>query len=432
MDTLTPPPSSSWKAKAPRPNPSATSRKLRLLVQLVIPAVILLAIAIGMITGYLEKWLWMEQLKYTGIFWKLFSVQWTMYAASFACVFVFVWLNLRHALVVGGVPGGHGPMPRALIPRISNADSLEPELTPDLLHSAIVIGSLLIAWFAANAFFAQWDTWLRFRYGGAFGVADPLYGIDVGFYVFHLPFYQMLQTSLALLSILTIAGVGLLYSYFKAASLRLGTHTGMDRGAMSHLSVLLCILFANWGFGLLLDHYRLVYSTMGVVYGAGYTADHLTRVVLWGMMALSVAVCALFAFNVVHPRFRSMIAGVVGFAGVYALAVLLIPNLFQKFIVEPSELAFETPYLRHYIDYTRRAYDLTNVQETSYPALTDLTPAVIARNQDTIENIRLWDVRPLLKMYQQTQAIRLYYQFYGSSLFGVGRLLVQVEHHEPG
>jgi uncharacterized protein len=64
------------------------------------------------------------------------------------------------------------------------------------------------------------------------------------------------------------------------------------------------------------------------------------------------------------------------------------------------------------IDFTRKAYQLDKIQETSYPALIDLTPSVIARNQDTIQNIRLWDSRPLLQTYQQTQAIRLYYQFY--------------------
>ena len=88
------------------------------------------------------------------------------------------------------------------------------------------------------------------------------------------------------------------------------------------------------------------------------------------------------------------------------------PALFQKFVVQPNELALETPYLKNYIEFTRKAYKLDAIQETSYPAMEDLTPEVIARNQGTIQNIRLWDSRPLLQTYQQTQAIRLYYQFY--------------------
>ena len=73
----------------------------------------------------------------------------------------------------------------------------------------------------------------------------------------------------------------------------------------------------------------------------------------------------------------------------------------------------ETPYLKNNIEFTRKAFNLNTIQETSYPALADLTPEIIARNQDTIQNIRLWDWRPLLQMYQQAQEIRLYYQFYG-------------------
>ena len=91
---------------------------------------------------------------------------------------------------------------------------------------------------------------------------------------------------------------------------------------------------------------------------------------------------------------------------------MLVPALFQKFVVQPNELSLETPYLKNYIEFTRKAYKLDAIQETAYPAMADLTPAVLARNQGTIQNIRLWDKRPLLQTYQQTQAIRLYYKFY--------------------
>ncbi len=410
MDTITPPPTSPWKPKEAQPGARLATHKLRLFTQLIIPAAILLVIAVSMVTDYLVKWLWMGQLHYTGIFWTMLSVQWTMYAVAFAIVFFFVWLNLRQALRVIGVPSGSGLMPRALIP--AEADGIDLALTPHLLHAAAVIVSLGIAWLAATMFFGQWDTWLRFRYGGTFGVADPLYGIDVGFYVFSLPFYQMLQTSMILLTLLTMAGVGTLYGFFTAVGLNRGGRVATDGRAASHLSILLFILVADWGLGFLLDHYELVYSTMGVVHGAGYTADHLTRVALWGMVILSVIACALLVVNAWRPRARAFAVGCAIYVGIYVAAVLVVPGVFQKFVVQPSELAFEAPYLRHYIDYTRRAYDLTNVVETSYPALADLTPAVIARNTDTVENIRLWDARPLLQMFQQTQAIRLYYQFY--------------------
>ena len=260
-------------------------------------------------------------------------------------------------------------------------------------------------------FRAQWDTYLRFRYGGSFGVPDPLFGVDVGFYLFHLPFYGLLQTTLMMLTAFALAGTVIVYMFFGLLRVSAG-QIQASRNATSHLSVLLFILVANWGWGLYLDHYNLVYSTLGVVYGAGYTADHVTRIVLWIMVGVSAAACALLAVNFFRPRFRALIVGSVVYVALYVIAVLLFPGLFQKFIVEPSELALETPYLKHYIEFTRKAYQLDAIQETAYPALADLTPATIARNEDTIQNIRLWDSRPLLQTYQQTQAIRLYYQFY--------------------
>ena len=63
-------------------------------------------------------------------------------------------------------------------------------------------------------------------------------------------------------------------------------------------------------------------------------------------------------------------------------------------MVQPNELALETPYLKNNIEFTRKAYGLDAIQETFYPALSDLTLEMISRNQDTIQNIRLWDWRP--------------------------------------
>ena len=179
----------------------------------------------------------------------------------------------------------------------------------------------------------------------------------------------------------------------------------------AHLSVFGAVMVAIWGWGFYLDHYELLYSTQGVVYGAGYTADHVTRIAYWIMVGAAGALCALLVSNMFRPRLRAIMIGSGIYLGVYIVAVLALPALFQRFVVQPNELALETPYLKNNIAFTRTAYQLDKIQETSYPALADLTADVIARNQDTIQNVRLWDYRPLLQMYQQAQEIRLYYQF---------------------
>ena len=386
-------------------------RSSRLLISLLIVAAILLSVVLIAIAGNIEKWLWMSQLTYGGIFWTLLSVQWAMFWSAFVFAFLYLWANL-HLAARNGRDFDRDDSRGRLSAANGAVGQIGLDLPPRFLKLAVVTFCAVVALFFAIGFHAQWDTYLRFRYGGSFGVSDPLYGVDVGFYLFHLPFYELLQTTLMLLTVLALVGAVLAYILFGALRVSGGAKIEASRNATSHLSLLLLILVANWGWGLYLDHYNLVYSTLGVVYGAGYTADHVTRIALWIMVGISAAACALLAVNFFRPRFRGLVVGSVAYVALYVIAVLLLPVLFQKYVVEPSELARETPYLKHYIEFTRKAYQLNAIQETAYPALADLTPATIARNEDTIQNIRLWDSRPLLETYQQSQAIRLYYQFY--------------------
>jgi uncharacterized protein len=395
---------------------------------LLLPAVFITLVAVGMVAGYLEKWLWMGELKYTGIFWTLFSIRWIMFITAFICFFLYLWINLRVAVRILTTSRAAGSTQRGMtLLRADMSSQFNIDVSPRLLNWSIVLGGAAVAWFAADAFSSQWDTWLRFRYGGSFGVSDPLFGVDVGFYIFSLPFYQLLQTSMMLLTVVAIGMASCVYGYIAVLRNRLTGGAVIGRRARSHLSILLLILVATWGFGFWLSHYQLVYSTVGVVYGAGFTADHVTRIALWIMLGLSVAGCALLALNVYRANTRMLLIGAGTYIGAYVLGIIILPVLCQKFIVQPSELAFETPYLKNYIEYTRKAYDLSTVQETSYPALADLTPAVVARNQDTTENIRLWDARPLLQTYEQTQAIRLYYEFYN---VGVDRYHLTDGYHQ--
>ncbi len=412
-----------WRFAGGNGSVAGTRSAFRHPLRLLTAVAVLLIFILGIVTGYLEKWLWMRQLNYAGIFWTLLSVQWAMFCSAFVFAFLYLWINL-HQVVRNSVAFRRGT---ALWSGPEGAAPAVIDISSRLLKLAVVLVSAGVALFFAIGFYANWDTYLRFRYGGSFGASDPLYGVDVGFYIFHLPFYEMLQTSLMLLTVLVLAAVLLTYVFFGLLRLSGSGKIVASDKATRHLSVLLFILVANWGFGLYLDHYNLVYSTLGIVYGAGYAADHVTRIALWVMVAVSAAACALLALNFFRRRFAALLVGSGIYVALYAVAILLLPVVFQKFFVQPNELALEAPYLKHYIAFTRTAYQLDAIQETSYPALADLTPAVLARNQDTIQNIRLWDSRPLLQTYQQTQAIRLYYQFYN---VGIDRYHLENGYHQ--
>ena len=405
------------------------SSSRHLLLPVIIAGFLVIAV-LASIAGYLEEWLWMRQLDYTGIFWTLLSVSGRWFARLLSSLFCSCGSTSDRLPKIADPPR-RGQAWRLDLPersflartdadtRTNDADK-QPnrvvsrfiELSPRLLKTAIVLISAGIALFFATGFYSEWDTYLRFRYGGSFGVSDPLFGVDVGFYVFHLPFYVLLQSSLTLLTILTLGIVLATYAFLGLQPVGGSERIAVGGNATSHLSALLFILVGSFGWGFYLDHYELVYSTLGVVYGAGYAADHVTRIALWIMVGVSAVACLLLALNFFRPRLKMLAVGAGVYVALWAIGIVLAPFAFQKFFVQPSELTLETPYLKNYIDFTRKAYQLDAIQETSYPALADLTPDVIARNQDTIQNIRLWDSRPLLQTYQQTQAIRLYYQFY--------------------
>ena len=374
-------------------------------------ALVGIGIDLSVVLGLVQKWLWMRQLDYVGIFWTILSVKWGIFGVTLIISVLYLWLNLRFAAKNIDLVDGESFFNKAFKHPVDASRTINVVVSPQLLVFAIDFAIVVLSLIFAMSVSSQWDTYLRFRYGGSFGVADPLFGIDLGFYVFRLPFYELVQGSITVLTVSALAILTFCSIFGVSQSKSSGKITVPD-GARKHFMVLLFILVANLGWGFVLDHYELVYSTLGVVHGAGYAAAHVTRVALWVMTGASALACVLLAISFFRARTKYIVAGIVTYAGLYVVAVLALPFLFQTFVVKPNELSLETPYLNHYIDYTRRAYKLDGIQETAYPALADLTPDVIARNEDTIQNIRLWDTRPLLQTYQQTQAIRLYYEFY--------------------
>ena len=151
----------------------------------------------------------MRQVGYTGIFWTLFSVRWELFCAAFVVASLYLWINLRLA-AKNGAPFRVG----SLTGESALATKLGVQISPAVLRLAMGAVAAIVALFYAIIFYAQWDTYLRFRYGGSFGLSDPLFGVDAGFYVFRLPFYELLQNSLTTLALITLLAVLAFYAYF--------------------------------------------------------------------------------------------------------------------------------------------------------------------------------------------------------------------------
>ncbi len=358
-------------------------------------SLIVFLIVLSTVSGRIVEWLWMRQMDYENIFWRLLAVKWTLFGLALVSVFLYLRINLHFAVKEASVFKGDQPK----IP--SGAEKWFP-----------VLLSLMVALIFARIFYNQWDTCIRFFWGDAFNQTDPIYDRDIGFYLFRLPFYQLIQDGVVGLALTTLVIISLAYA--SLGSLRYERLNEVQPSAriIRHLSLLLIVFFLTLAWGFYLDRFELLYGTRGVVYGVGYTADHVTRISLWVMIAVSVVLAGLLLLNLRKFRFKRMMVALGAYFLLYFIVVSLIPSLVQKFKVDPSELALETPYLKHNIHFTRKAFQLDRIRESAYPSLTDLTPADIPKNRDTIDNIRLWDWRPILQTYRQTQEIRLYYQFY--------------------
>jgi len=266
----------------------------------------------------------------------------------------------------------------------------------------ILIGiGLLITFIMAAILSAHWLHFLLFSHAVPFGLTDPIFGLDVSFYIFRLPVYDLLAGWFLALAILSLLGA--LVVYGAAGALR-------DRGPIAHLSILGALTLALIATQYQLARFRLLISSRGAVFGAGYTDIH-ARIPIYNLLtAVLLVAAALLLLNVYFRRWQLLLIT----AGAWLLLTLvssIYPAALQRFVVAPNELAAERPYIQHAITFTRIGFGLTDVQEQDFPAEGALTPEVLDANKATIQNIRLWDWRPLLTTYGQLQEIRLYYAF---------------------
>ncbi len=366
----------------------------------------LLIVALVKSSDLIQDWIWMSQVGYGEVFRRIFSIKLMLAIPAFVISFLFLWLNLRIALA--GILRQQGRVSEGNVVLYMKQGAV---LSPGVSKAAVMLVSAVLGVGFAVAFYVRWDVFLRFHWGGAFGQSDPIFGKDIGFYLFHLPFYEIIQNSFSGLTVLALAAVGLTYSQFGLLQPGMLQAGHADRKIFGHLSLLLLFFMASWAWGIYLDRFELLYSTRGVVYGVGYTAFHAERIGLWVMLIATVILGAFILICVLKRRFVLVLMGAGGYFVLYFLVLVLLPGVIQKYKVQPNELQLEAPFLKNNIAFTRKAFQLDRITEKAYPALSDITYKDIQNHEDTIQNIRLWDWRPILQTYRQTQEIRLYYQF---------------------
>jgi uncharacterized membrane protein (UPF0182 family) len=271
----------------------------------------------------------------------------------------------------------------------------------------LVVIALLLALISAGAWSGSWETILLFANGGDFGTTDANFTRDIGFYVFDLPFWRFLQGW----AIASLIGIGLLtLGAYAAGALR--WQLRLTAPVRAHLSIIGALLLAVIAIGYQLDIPELVYSTRsGTFQGATY-ADLNAQVPAY--VILTVVALAAAALLLANIWFRTLWALALAGGAWLALSIVvggIYPSVVQTLTVKPNELTVERPFIAKHIAATRAAFELDTIEERNYSGEAPLTRRLIDTESGTLNNLRLWDYRPLLSTFGQDQILRVYYDF---------------------
>jgi uncharacterized protein len=374
-------------------------------------------VTLGLASDFLVDWLWFSAVGYREVFWTIFTAKTGLFSAVFVGSTIPVWVSGTLALRYAGQRGPWLPVAfnrgstsvRTWSGRLPEPAALRfPQLPWRWLIAgvAVVIGVTI-----AEVETAKWGLVLRFLHQVPYGQRDPLYGNDLGFYLFSLPALVALKNWVLLILDLSVVVAAAVYWAHGDIGLAKGRQ-GISSAAIAHGSVLLGLFFVvmAWSYGL--DRFLLLYGDNGVVVGAGYTDIHVELPVLWTLVGIASVAALVSWVNLWRRTYTLPLAAVVLVFGSSFALDLVFPALFQRFSVKPSELQLETPYLERNIALTREAYNLQHVTVKPFPAEQELTARSLQVNRATIDNIRLWDVQPLMDTYAQLQEIRTYYKFH--------------------
>ncbi len=421
-------------------NAGRAGRQFGLVAGIVLVLGLVLLFGIG-----LDLWtdaLWYTSVGFDSVFWTRLTATLGLFvgAVLLSLVVFFANLFLARRLAPPPTPGGKSSI-RGLIDRLNEAAQAAdgrgtrpgaefggrgevrrpstvvfeagdlPDLTP-LAGMALVVVAVLAAIIVGGSVSTYWETVLLWSQQVSFSpdpgtvVSDPVFGRDIGFFLFELPFLRLIQ---GLFNGLVIAALLLTATQYLVGASRTGLV--FTTPVRVHLAVLAGLFLLSVAFGYQLDKYELVYSTRGVANGVSFT-DQNAQFFAYDVLTVISGLAAAFLVGGAFAR----VLWPLGFTiAVWFLASLLIGRLYpeavQRFTVVPNQYAQEERYIGNNIAMTRLAFGLDTWSQRQFRGEDVLTEADIEAEADTFRSARLWDYRPLGVTLDQLQTVRRYYDF---------------------
>ena len=371
---------------------------------------ILVFILVGIIISIYPNWLWFGNLNFAPVFWTMVLGKYGVATVIWFLIIITLSVNLYAAQRF------HSESEQKI------TEIAGMPVSGRSLNTIILAAILIVSFIIASKGSEQWNMVLSYLNQHPFGNTDPVFGKDISFYVFSLPFYLLVREQL--LIILLFAALVTVIWYIKEGGVQIIGELVLaeDRApAMpkvkvadnvgKHLLVLagIMVLLAAWGYHL--KAYGVLYSTQGPAFGASYTDVNVKIIAYRLLMAMSFLLCLFIIYNAFRLKIKPLLICSAIWVGAIVVLATGLPILVQQFVVKPNELAKESPYIAYNIDFTRQAYNLNHIKEVDFEVNNSLTAEEIKNHDVTIQNIRVWDERPLLQTYRQIQSIRLYYDF---------------------
>ena len=356
--------------------------------------------------------LWYGELGFRGIYIKVLTTRIALFAVGFIVTAILLAISLLTINRNTSGPGGL-PIPEDLA-----------KIAGRLLTIIAIAATLIIGIVMGSFFASKWELFLRFTNAANFGVTDPLYGKDLSFYIFELPTYSFIQGWLLAVGI--IVGIASAVLAFANFTLR-GVSFTLTSTIRNQLIIIGSIIVLIVSIGFWIDRLELVHSDGGVVYGATYSDVYAKKIALLVLSILGVIVAAAMIIGAFLKNIKISIAPL----GLWVILIFALgsawPSIVQQFSVNPQEFVKEQKYIEDNIEYTRIGFGLNSIDEAFYETEGSVTSDLINANLKSVENIRLWDYRPLTNVYKQIQLIRPYYDFKDAD---VDRYMINGEYRQ--
>jgi uncharacterized membrane protein (UPF0182 family) len=376
------------------------SRRGRIILLLAAIGLFVLATSLRGIASFYTDYLWYEALGREGAFRTILGAK-----VSLAAIFIGVFFVICYANLV--IADRIAPRFRPLGPEEELLRRYH-EIVDDRSGWIRVGVAFLFALIAGAGVSSQWNEWLLFTNRVDFGIEDPQFHTDIGFYVFQLPFLSFVVSWLfaALVIVLIITAV----AHYLNGGIRVqNPGPRVTAQVKAHLSVLLALLALVKAVDYWLQRYELTLSTRGTVDGALYTDVKAQLPAIYLLLMIAVLSIVLLVVNIWRRGWvlPVLAVGLWGFVAIVAGGIY--PSFIQRFTVEPAESSREEPYIERNIEATRAAMGLDEVTTRPFDYNEDLTGQQLVDNEDTVRNIRLLDPGIVGDTYQQLQSERPFY-----------------------